>query len=105
MALIKSGAYCMNILSCNIYQSDMRLHFTTKFPPASTTILSMRQCSHNFTIYRYMLIDLTQQGTRCSNGPGKAQKQLISGASSIEAKAELIHIALQMNASAVVGSQ
>lgn len=52
-----------------------------------------------------MLIDLTQQGTRCSNGPGKAQKQLISGASSIEAKAELIHIALQMNASAVVGSQ
>ena len=50
-----------------------------------------------------MLIDLTQQSTRCSNSPGEARKQLISGSSSIEAKAELIHAALQMNTSAMVG--
>ena len=52
-----------------------------------------------------MLIDLTQQGTRCSNGSGKAEKQLICGISAVEAEAELIHITLQTNTSAVVGSQ
>ena len=52
-----------------------------------------------------MLINLTQQGTRCSNSPGEARKQLISGSSSIEAKAELIHVALQMNTSAMIGAQ
>ncbi len=52
-----------------------------------------------------MLIDLAQQGTRSSNSPGEAEKQLISGVSAVETEAELIHITLQMNTSAVVGSQ
>ena len=53
----------------------------------------------------FMLIDLTQQGTRCGNSPGKAEEQLISCVSAVETEAELIHITLQMNTSAVVGSQ
>ena len=52
-----------------------------------------------------MLIDLTQQSARCSNSPGEAEKQLICGVPAVEAEAELIHVALQMNTSAVVGSQ
>ena len=52
-----------------------------------------------------MLIDLTQRGTRCSNSPGKAKKQLIACVSAVETKAKFIHIVLQMNAFTVVGSQ
>ena len=52
-----------------------------------------------------MLIDLAQQGARCSNSPGEAEKELISGVSAVETEAELIHITLQMNTSAVVSPQ
>ena len=52
-----------------------------------------------------MLIDLTQQGTRSSNRSGEGEKQLISGVSAVETEAELIHITLQMNTSAVVSTQ
>lgn len=52
-----------------------------------------------------MLINLTQQGARCSKSPGEAEKQLIMGVSAVETEAELIHMTLQMNTSAVVSSQ
>ena len=50
-----------------------------------------------------MLIDLTQQDTRCSNCPDKTEEQLIRGVSAVKAETEFIHVALQMNTSAMVG--
>ena len=53
----------------------------------------------------YVLIGLTQQTTRCSDGSCQAQEDLIAGFSAIEAEAELVQIGLKLCAAAVIGSQ
>ena len=52
-----------------------------------------------------MLIGLTQQTTRCSDGSCEAAEDLIAGFSAIEAEAELVQIGLKLCAAAVIGSQ
>ena len=52
-----------------------------------------------------MLIGLTQQTTRCSDGSCEAAEDLIAGFSAIEAEAELVQVRLKLRAATVIGSQ
>ena len=55
--------------------------------------------------YFYVLIGLTQLGTRCGDGPCEAAEDLIAGFSAIEAEAELVQIRLKLRAAAVIGTE
>ena len=52
-----------------------------------------------------MLIDLTQHTTRCSDGSGQAQENLIARHTAVEAEAVFVQIGLELGASSVIGSQ
>ena len=59
----------------------------------------------SLSIFVFVLIGLTQLGTRCSDGSCQAHEDLIAGFSAIEAEAELVQIRLKLCAAAVIGSQ
>ena len=50
----------------------------------------------------FVLIGLTQLGTRCSDGPCQANKDLIAGFSAIETEAELVQVRLKLCAATVI---
>ena len=52
-----------------------------------------------------MLIGLTQQTTRCSDGSCEAAEDLIAGFSAIEAEAELVQVRLKLLAAAVIRAE
>ena len=52
-----------------------------------------------------VLIGLTQQTTRCSDGSCEAAEDLIAGFSAIEAEAELVQVRLKLCAATMVSSQ
>ena len=52
-----------------------------------------------------MLIGLTQQTTRCSDGSCEAAEDLIAGFSAIEAEAELVQIGLKLCAATVIRAE
>ena len=52
-----------------------------------------------------MLIGLTQQTTRCSDGSCEAAEDLIAGFSAIEAEAELVQVRLKMCAATVISAE
>ena len=52
-----------------------------------------------------MLIGLTQQTTRCSDGSCQTQEDLIADFSTIEAEAELIQVRLKLLAAAVIRAE
>ena len=52
-----------------------------------------------------MLIGLTQQSTRCSDGSCQAHEDLIAGFSAIETEAGLVQVRLKLCAATVVSSQ
>ena len=56
-------------------------------------------------LFYFVLIGLTQLGTRCSYGPCQAHKDLIAGFSAIEAEAELVQVRLKLLAATMVSSQ
>ena len=52
-----------------------------------------------------MLIGLTQQTTRCSDGPCQAAEDLIAGFSAIEAEAKFVQVRLKMCAATVISAE
>ena len=59
----------------------------------------------SLSIFVFVLIGLTQLGTRCSDGSCQAHEDLIAGFSAIEAEAELVQVRLKLRAATVIGSQ
>ena len=59
----------------------------------------------SLSIFVFVLIDLMQLDTRCSDGFCEAAEDLISGFSAIEAEAELVQVRLKLCAATVIGSQ
>lgn len=80
----------------------LALFFVTNYDEYQDDALDLQ--AFRFYEKPLMLIVLTQQGTRCSNSSGQTQEQLVSGGSSVEAEAELIHVALQFRHSTMIGS-
>ncbi|MBS1407718.1 MAG: hypothetical protein HPZ97_02425 [Oscillospiraceae bacterium] len=54
------------------------------------------RCFFVFILFFNVLIGLTQQSTRCSDGSSQAHEDLIAGFSAIEAEAELVQVRLKV---------
>lgn len=53
----------------------------------------------------YVLIVLTQPGTRCGHSPGKARKQLSAYTTVVETEAEFVQIGLVTLAAAMISTE
>ena len=64
-----------------------------------------RNClSESFLLF-FVLIVLTQQGTRCSYGPGESGKQLRAHTTAVEPEAEFVQVQLVILAAAMICSK
>ena len=78
-----------------IQPAEKRKKQRTK-PEGQVICLSKVRCFFVFILFFNVLIGLTQQSTRCSDGSSQAHEDLIAGFSAIEAEAELVQVRLKV---------